>query len=439
MASNKPEAILIAPVAEPAAASSVPRSLQESPQRWWIAVLLNLGLLFCYMHRSALSVAAPSMITDLGLSMAATGVLLSAFFWPYSILQMPAGWLVDRYGVRKTYAIGFLLGSLATAATGLASGMAALIGVRALLGVGQSAVFPASSRATANSFHDRERGFATSFFLAGNRLGQALINGVGPMLLVAVGWQMFFSGLGLLPLLFLAPWLLFLRRWEQPAARPAKKKEFSLLEGLALLKQPTTLGIFLGFFAYDYVWFLYLSWLPAYLRIERKCTPTEMAIFSAVPYIVGLVVTLAAGALSDWFVRQGRDEIRVRKLFIIVGLAIACLIVPAGLVEDKMTAVWLLTLSLCGLNIAAPNSWSLTQAASEKRIVGTVAGIQNFGGNIGGVIAPALTGYIAGQTHSFALALGLAGVILIGGILSYWFLIGEKVSLETPASGGIDP
>lgn len=421
-----------APINESASAMPLTRSLKDSPQRWWMAVLLNLGLLVCYMHRSALSVAAPSMITELGLSMAATGVLLSAFFWPYSILQMPAGWVVDRYGVRKTYALGFLLGSLATAATGLANGMAALIGVRTLIGVGQSAVFPASSRATANSFPDRERGIATSLFLAGNRLGQALINGVGPMLLVAVGWQLFFAGLGFLPLVFLIPWLLFLRRWERPADAGGQglgKNEFSFLQSLALLRQPTVLGIFLGFFAYDYVWFLYLNWLPTYLRIERKCTPTEMAIFSAVPYIVGLVITLLAGALSDVLVRRGYNEIRVRKSLIIIGLVVACLIVPAGLVEEKMTAVWLLTLSLCGLNMAAPNAWSLTQASSDKQIVGTVAGIQNFGGNIGGVLAPALTGFIADRTHSFALALGLAGVILVGGVFSYWFLIGEKVKL----------
>ena len=401
-------------------------SLKDSPQRWWLVALLNLGLLFCYIHRSALAVAAPFIITDLGLSTAVTGLLLSAFFWPYAFMQMPAGWVVDRFGVRLTYAVGYILGSVAAAATGLAQGTVSLILVRMTLGVGQAALFPASSRATANWFNERERGVVTALYLTGNRLGQALINGGGAILLAVIGWKMFFTSIGLFPLVFLIPWMLFLRKWERPSI---SRSEVSLTESFALLKQRSALGIFLGFFAYDYVWFLFLTWLPAYLVIERHCTAREMAIFSSVPYLFGLLITLASGALSDWFVRRGYDDVRVRKTFVTAGLAIACLIVPAGIVEDTMTSVYLLTASLCGLNVCAPNAWSLTQAAAEKKIVGTVAGIQNFGGNVGGIIAPALTGYIAHVTGSFALALGVAGAILIGGIFAYWLMITKKVEM----------
>ncbi len=296
-----------------------------------------------------------------------------------------------------------------------------------MLGVGQAALFPASSRATANWFHDRERGIVTALYLTGNRLGQAMINGGGAILLAVIGWKMFFTTIGLVPLVFLLPWLLFLGKWERPSI---SRSETSLAECFALLRQRSALGIFLGFFAYDYVWFLFLTWLPAYLVIERHCTTSEMAIFSSVPYLFGLLITLASGALSDWFVRRGYDELRVRKTFVCVGLAVAFFIVPAGIVEDKMTAVYLLTISLCGLNVCAPNAWSLTQAATEKRIVGAVAGIQNFGGNVGGIIAPALTGYIAHVTGSFALALGVAGAILIGGIFAYWFMVVKQVELQ---------
>jgi MFS family permease len=407
-----------------------PTELKDSRQRWWLAVLLNIGLLFCYVHRSSLSVAAPFMMKDLGLSTAVMGVLLSAFFWPYAFMQTPAGWFVDRFGVRRAYAIGYLLGSIATVATGIARGLVTLIILRMTLGIGQSAIFPASSRATANWFHDRERGLVTALYLAGNRLGQALINGLGTLVLVAIGWQMFFSAIGIIPLLWLLPWMLFLGKWEKAEAhKVSEKTNASFLESIALLKQRSALGIFLGFFAYDYVWFLYLTWLPSYLIIERKCSINEMAVFSSVPYLFGLMINVISGLLSDWFVRRGYEELRVRKAFIAVGLAIACLIVPAGIVEDKMTAVWLLAISLCGLNVCGPNTWSLTQAASEKKIVGTMAGIQNFGGNVGGIIAPALTGFIALATHSFALALGLAGAILIGGILAYWLMVEEKIKL----------
>ncbi len=411
--------------------------LKDSPQRWWLAVLLNIGLLFCYVHRSSLSVAAPFMIKELGFSTAVMGVLLSAFFWPYAFLQTPAGWVVDRFGVRRAYGIGYLLGSLASAATGLASNLGTLISMRMSLGVGQSVVFPASSRATANWFNDHERGLVTALYLAGNRLGQALINGIGTLLLVAIGWQMFFFATGIVPLLWLLPWMLFLGRWDgtgRSGARPVEKTEASFFESFGLLKQRSALGIFLGFFAYDYVWFLYLTWLPGYLRLERKFSVAEMAVLSSVPYVIGLIITLASGTLSDWFVRRGYNEVRVRKTFIIVGLSIACLIVPAGMVEDKMTAVYLLTISLCGLNICGPNTWSLTQAVCEKRIVGTMAGNQNFGGNVGGIIAPALSGFIAYKTQSFAIAMGIAGLILVGGILAYSLMVSKKVVLDSQQS-----
>src|SRR6185295_13709876 len=147
--------------------------------------------------------------------------------------------------------------------------------------------------------------------------------------------------------------------------------------------------------------------------------------YSATPFVAMSVIIILSGLLSDRLVSKGNEERKVRKTFIIVGLVVGCLIVPAGLVEDKMTAVWLLTISLCGLGVASPNTWTLTQAICEKKIVGTVSGIQNFGGNIPGILAPALTGYIAHATGSFALALGVVGAVLVGGILSYWLLIDE--------------
>jgi sugar phosphate permease len=186
------------------------------------------------------------------------------------------------------------------------------------------------------------------------------------------------------------------------------------------------LGIFVGFFAYDYVWFVYLTWLPGYLEIERGFTKTEMGIYSSIPYVAMSIIIMGAGLLSDWFIRHGYREIIVRKSFIVVGLMIGCLIIPAGLVEDKMSSVILLSISLCGLGLCSPNTWTLTQAVCSKQVVGTASGIQNFGGNLGGVIAPALTGYIAHVTDSFSLALCMAGAMCVVGMISYLFLIPNK-------------
>lgn len=407
------------------------RSLKESSQRWWLLVLLVTGMIICYFHRAALSVAAPFMIEEMHLNKAVMGVLLSAFFWSYSFMQIPAGWLVDRFGVRKAYALGFAVWSIASAMTGFARNLYALIALRMTLGVGQSVAFPASARAVANWFHDRERGSVTATYLTGVRVGQALAGAVGVFLLARYGWEVLFLVTGAVPLLWLFPWIRFLRKWDETSAPSAAPKVsgLSFFRSLALLKHRSVLGIFLGFFAYDYTWFLFTTWLPGYLVLERKFTAVEMGFYTSVPYLAMSVVILLSGFSSDWLIRRGYPEVGVRKAFIVVGLAIACLLVPAGMVEEKMTAVWLLTISLCGLGVCSANTWTLTQAVCSKNIVGTVSGIQNFGGNIGGVIAPALTGYIAHVTESFALALSITGAILVGGILSYWLLISDKVEV----------
>ncbi len=411
--------------------------LKDSPSRWVLVVLLHLGMFSCYVNRGALSVAAPFMIKELGLSTAVMGVLLSAFFWPYSFMQMPAGWAVDRFGVKRVYALGFTIWSLAAAATGLARGLVALVFMRACLGVGQSVIFPAHARAVANWFSERERGTATALSNAGNRLGQAFVNGAGPLLIAAFGWHLFFLSTGLIPLVWLLPWMIFMSRWEGKKAETTAAgddtnhhREPSFLEIFALLKHRSVLGICLGYFGYNYAWILLYTWLPGYLVVERGFSSREMALFSSVPYLGGFVIALLAGVMADWFVRRGYHELRVRKVFMVAGMAGACIIIPAGMVADKMTAVLLLAVAVCSLSISGVTSWALTQVVCEKKIVGSVGGLQNFFGNVGGIIAPALSGFIAHTTGSFAQALVLTGALLVAGIFAYWLMVSEKVKME---------
>ena len=411
-------------------------ALKDSRQRWWLLVLLFTAMLISYVHRSALSVAAPFISADLNLSKTEMGILLSSFFWVYAFMQMPAGWIVDRFGVRRAYSLGFIFWSLASAFTGFGVGMASLLGLRIATGAGQAITFPASSRACASWFAQRERGTVTGVYLTGVRVGAALISWLGAYFLARYSWKLFFLIIGLAPLIWLWPWNRFLGKWETRAngSPGTQANSTSFLQSLLLLRYRSVFGIFLGFFAYDYAWYVFLTWLPSYLKDERKFTTSEMGIYSATPLVAMSIIIVLAGFLSDWLVRRGRDERLVRKSFIIAGLAIGCLIVPAGMVENKMTAVWLLTISLCGLGLASPNTWTLTAAVCEKKIVGTVAGIQNFGGNLGGIIAPALTGFIAHKTNSFAIALSVTGGVLVVGMVAYRFLIDEDVKTGEPAA-----
>ena len=400
-------------------------------QRWWLVGLLVSGMTFCYAQRGTLSISAPFMIRDLQINTETMGLMLSAFSWCYGFMQVPSGWIVDRFGVRRAYACGFGLWSIACALTGAFRSIAAIMFFRVTMGVGQSVAFPASARAVANWFPDTERGLVNSSYLIGVRLGQALVNAAGVGLIALYGWQMFFVVSGLAPLVWIVPWMRMLRHWEAPAtsaAAPAASNRFTFASSFGLLRHPTVLGTFLGFFAYDYVWFVFVYWLPGYLRLERHFTPAQMAFHASVPFLVMSIVIVLSGLASDRLIAAGYRELRVRKTFIVVGFAFALAIVPAGLVHDNATSVWLLLISLCGLGLCSPNTWSITQACCAKRLVGTVSGIQNFGGNVAGIIAPWLTGAIAYRTGSFAAAFVLCGFILVAGALAYWLLMNEMVS-----------
>ena len=409
-------------------ANSATTSLSESTQRWWLLALLAIGMIFCYAQRGTLSVAAPFMIQQLGISHTIMGLMLSAFSWCYAFMQVPSGWIVDRFGVRRAYACGFAMWCAACALTGAFRHVAAIMTFRVLMGVGQSVAFPASARAVANWFPAHQRGTVIGGYLTGVRFGQALVNGVGAWLILRYGWQAFFVIAGLVPLIWLIPWMRFLRSWERAAnADSSAPQPFTFAASFGLLRHRSVLGTFLGMVGYDYGWFVFVFWLPGYLLLERKFTPGEMSLYASAPFVIMAVVIVLSGIASDRLVARGLDELRVRKTFLTIGLGIACCIVPAGLVANNQTAVGLLLISLCGLGIASPNTWAITQAVCPKHLVGTVSGLQNFGGNLSGIAAPLLTGLIVDLTHSFALALVICGLMLVGGSLAYCLLMNEDV------------
>jgi ACS family D-galactonate transporter-like MFS transporter len=399
-----------------------------SPRRWILLGFLTTAMFFCYVHRQALAIAAPFMMKDLGLNNAAIGLLLSAFFWSYSFAQVPAGWLIDRYGIGRVYTIGFAIWTAAVTLTSIPSTIAALIAIQLFLGIGQGVPFTASARAVANWFPAGERGGATGLYLAGNRVGQAAIGAIGPALILAYGWRAFFVIAGLGGTIWLVAWLFSIRLWEPGEATAAQTPttmhtKLSLRQSLQLLRDRRIAGVFLGYFAYDYVWFLLLRWMPVYLTVERKFGPREVALANSVPFIVAALLIVPAGMAGDIFVRRGWDEVTVRKIFITSGMLMACLIVPAAFVHNNIASAWLLACAACSLGAAGPHSWLLTQAICPKQVVATASGIQNFGGNIGGIIAPAITGLIAHQTGNSALPFSIAGLVLLCGIACYWILI----------------
>ncbi|MCC6389616.1 MAG: MFS transporter, partial [Bryobacterales bacterium] len=238
-----------------------------SSKRWWVVCLLSLGMVIAYSDRVNLTIALPDMVKGIQMDKAEQGLALSAFFWTYTIFQIPAGMLVDRFGVRLLYTAGFLLWSVASAATMFTRGLMDLVALRLLVGTGESVVTSSSLYYIRKHFQEKERGFAVGLYMTGTKLGPAVGLPMAALLIQHVGWQAMFGLLGLGSLLWLIPWLLWVRR-SDPAAKGlvvAAKADPNERTGLVdALKSPLMWGVIIGTYCYMYFVYYCMTWMPRY-------------------------------------------------------------------------------------------------------------------------------------------------------------------------------
>src|SRR5277367_3646080 len=261
----------------------------------WISVFLN------YIDRSNLSIAAPLLKRELGLSATQLGILLSAFFWTYASLQVPAGWLVDRFEVKWVFACGFLIWSSATAVTGLLHGFAALLTVRVVLGMGESVAYPSYSKIIANHFPAVRCGLANSVVASGLCLGPSFGLLFGGTLMGQFGWRPFFLALGLVSLLWRRRWSAWMPRIKANETHD-KARSPKILE-IVLRRQ--WLATALGLFSSNYFNYLLLTWLPFYLVRERGYSMGGMAKVGGAVMLTAALSTIVSGKLSDRWILAG--------------------------------------------------------------------------------------------------------------------------------------
>jgi MFS family permease len=388
--------------------------------RWGIVGLLLLSVCINYIDRGSLSVAAPVLSKQFSLSPGKLGYLLSAFFWSYTGFQLVVGWLVDRHDVKWVYAVGFLVWSLAMASTGLATSFGGLLVARLCLGIGESVFLPSVSKIVVGLFPAERRGLPNALVDVGTKVGPALSIYLGGMLLQEYGWRTLFISVGLGSLVWLVPWI-----WLMPAdpARTATRHAPGL--GMTeILRRRETWGTSLGMFALGYVWIFLITWLPSYLVQERNYAMKQMAVLGSLPFWGMAVATLTGGWASDNWIARGGTPTRVRKTFAVTGLLLcAGLMLPAALVADTWVASGFLIASCVALGIFTSNVWAITQTLAGPEAAGKWTGIQNFVGNLGGVISPIVAGLIVEHTRSFFLAFAVAAVTLVLGAACYLFLV----------------
>ena len=262
---------------------------------WRVLVLLVMSIAINYIDRANLSIAAPLLKDELGISASQLGVLLSSFFWTYALFQIVSGWLVDRFSANWVLAAGFCLWSAATAATGLAQGFAFLVVLRLLLGMAESAAYPCYSKILVGHFAEHQRGLANALIHSGASLGPALGTLAGGMLMAQFGWRPFFIVLGLGSLLWLPPWFKWMPRGQSAAVSNSKEAP-SITE---ILSHRSAWATFVGHFCSNYFWYFLLTWLPFYLVRERHFSMNTMATVGSLAYFVVAASAAISGWLSD--------------------------------------------------------------------------------------------------------------------------------------------
>jgi MFS family permease len=404
--------------------------------RWWIVVLLALGCVVAYVDRVNLSFAL--IDTDFKqffhISNTQRGLVNSAFFWSYAALQIPAGWLADRFGSKYPLAVSFALWSGLTALAAFTTGFASLFAVRLLLGMGEAIMHPASMRWIRYHFDESKRGLAIGLFMSGSKFGPAIGSVLAAMLIESYGWRAMFLILGLAAMVWLLPWLWFVRddRATGTAATRAEPAQGDAPMS-ALLASPILLGVIIGTFAYMYFVYFCMTWMPAYLREARGLSLTNSGVYTTFSFAGMATMAIIGGFLADRMIAAGRDAVTVRKGFTIAGFVLA----STEVLSPMLPLDWALAVSifsLSGLGLATANYWALTQTLIPGSKTGRIVGIQNCAASIAGIVAPIITGWLVQRTGGYAAAMQMVLLFLACGILAYIFLVRPRPAAG-PASG----
>jgi MFS family permease len=377
-------------------------------------ILLVIALLINYVDRGNLALATPLLKIEWGMTASQLGLLLSAFFWTYTALQFVMGLFVDRWGANRMMALGFLAWSLATVLTGAAIGFATLLAMRLLLGVGESVMFPASSKILAQHLPEHARGFANGLMNAAMRWGSAIGTLGGGLLIAAYGWRPTFVAIGVASLLWLPAW----SRWKLPeqtaSSSGAGTGGFS-----AILQKRAFWGAASGHFCANYLVYFLMSWLPYYLVHERHLSMAAMSVAAGALWVVDSLSSIATGTVTDVCIRRGASPTFARKWAMAIGFSLAAVsLLGCAFANERMYLACLIVCAL-GSGTANAGTFAFAQTLAGPHAAGRWVGLQNGIANMAGVIGPALTGFLVDWTGHFVAAFAVAAVVTLGGAFAW--------------------
>jgi sugar phosphate permease len=416
------------------------RPTRPSMGRWYILLLISLMYLITYLDRVNISAAAPVISKEFGFDKVTMGAIFSAFVWAYALFQVPGGWLGDRFGPRRMLTIIVTYWSIMTAATAAATGAVSFMVVRFLFGIGEGGAFPVATRAMQLWYPPQERGFVQGITHSASRLGAAIAPPIVIAIMTAFGWHWAFYVCGAVGIVWAAWWWFAYRNLPeehglvnraelerirgtdaQGNVNPPKIEARPTVRWATLLRSPNMWAIMCAYFTYVYCLWIFLSWLPSYLVDYRHFTLVKVGWLASLPLLAGVVGDTVGGLATDWLLRKTGKARFARRAVAIVGL-LGCVvfIVPAALVEDAYAAVFCLTGAMFFLECTIGPSWAVPMDTGGK-YSGTVSGMMNMAGNIGGALSPLVFGFLAQGDFWQAPFIVAAALLVIGaGIWAFW-------------------
>jgi len=376
----------------------------------WLIALLGVAVFLNYVDRGAIGIAAPVMKKELGLSAEAYGIAFSAFFWVYAPVQLVTGWLCDRFSVYKLMAAGILLWAASTLLMGLVGGIASLLILRIMLGVGESISFPGSSKIIARHVPVERRGIANAAVAMGIALGPAVGTLAGGLMVAHWGWRAMFVVFGLVTLIWLLPWMSLVRTLSVPA----EEADETRVPVAAIIGKWPVWSMSIVHSLGNYCFYFLLAWLPLFLVQSRGFSITEMTFLATLGYATQGACAFLFGHFSDWWTRSGRSEAAVRRWMMVASQTLAAgAILGLAFAHDALPIAILLCLAGAASASLSLNLYAVAQMFAGRRAAGTWIGVQNAFGNLSGIFGPIVTGMIvqrAGYESAFYVTAAVAAV-----------------------------
>ncbi len=410
-----------------------------SKLRWGIVLLLLLAAVVNYLDRANLSIANTTIAAEFGFSQTEMGLLLSAFLWPYALANLPAGWLVDKFGPRKMFSWALGLWSTFTVLAAFVNSYSFFYGLRMMLGIAESPFFTSGIKITHRWFGDEERGLPTAIINTGSQIANAIAPPILTVLLLTLGWRGMFVAIGLMGIPLLLAWWKFYRdpnaredallhAGHRSVAGPEEKAQASWG---ALFRHSTTWFMVIGNFSIMFTIWVYLTWLPGYLEKSLGFSLKATGWIASIPFFAGILGVLVGGMLSDRLVRRGVRAITARKVPIVTGAALAaCFVAPIPFVDSTPLAIGLLAMGYFCSQMPQGALWTLASDIAPKSQVASLGAIQNFGGFLGAAMAPIVTGIILDSTGKFTNVFLLGAGLLMLGALSYGLFVRKPLAAK---------